>query len=91
MENISYVAVQGIEITDFGEERIIFNPNKDSVHLLNRTSAEILEMLSEPKTIVNIIEMFHEKYGDITGLDEDVMEMLHAFTESGVVETIAAS
>ncbi len=88
MENVKFIAVKEIEITDFGEEQIVFNPNKDTVHLLNRTSSEILALLNEPKSLDNIIGLFRAKYGDIKELDEDIAEILNTFTEFGVVERL---
>lgn len=80
-----YQVKEGIEVTTFGEEQIVFNPAKNAIHVLNQTSVEILSFLKEPMSAEEIGLLLQEKYGMVEGLNEDVINMVNEFVENDIV------
>lgn len=83
-----YKVKDGIEITQFGDEEIIYNPINESIHVLNQTSVEILGFLGKSLTAEEVCLCLQEKYGVIEGMLDDVREMINDFVANEIVEVI---
>lgn len=82
---ILYKVNSEVEVRDFEEQKLIFNPVRDTVHVLNQTSADILEMLLQPNSIEKIVDEMILKYGQIAEIKDDVCEIVRDYVESGIV------
>ena len=81
-----------IELTEFGDEVIIYNGETGNAHVLNETAAMIIRFISDFQSIDNIVNFLSSKYSfENCGilkeqLRSDTCEILSEFISNGLVE-----
>lgn len=83
---------KGIELSEFGDEIIIFNAETENAHVLNETAAAILRFISDCQSFDSIVDMLLTKY-DFEGsraskeqIQSDTLEILNDFINNNLVE-----
>lgn len=83
----------GVLLEVVGEDVLALEPASVTVHQLNRTAAEILELCSGNLTLEQIVSHLSERYGvpDASVVHRDVVTAVGRLAEVGLVETGAAT
>jgi len=81
-------ARENVTLQDIGDEVIIYDSEKENVHILNNTAYAIWNLCDGEHTIEDIHEHLERKFPDIaaeTDLIEDIKTTLNEFLEKKLI------
>jgi len=76
-----------LESVVLDDELMIFDPVRDETHILNETASEIWRLLTEKKSVSEILDHFFDQYGtgEKEGLRETLKSTLGQFCQKGLL------
>jgi len=76
-----------LESVVLDDELMIFDPVRDETHILNETAAEIWRLLTEKKSVSEILDHFFAQYGtgEKEGLRESLQSTLNQFIQMSLL------
>lgn len=78
---------ESVMSSESGEETLLVNQGTGSVHVINRTAAELWALCAGGETVATLIERFAAHYQvDPSVVREDVFELLTTFRSLGVID-----
>jgi tetratricopeptide (TPR) repeat protein len=76
-----------LESVVLDDELMLFDPVRDETHILNETAAEVWRLLTEKKSVPEILEHLFAQYGtsEKEGLRETLQSILNQFNQKGLL------
>ena len=76
-----------LESVVLDDELMIFDPVREETHILNETAAEIWRLLTEKKSVSEMLDHFFDRYGtgEKEGLRETLKSTLNQFYQKGLL------
>ncbi|MFC1488439.1 PqqD family protein [Thermodesulfobacteriota bacterium] len=75
-----------LEVDEFSDGYIVFDPENDKVHSLNPTAVFILELCNGNHSIEDIVSVTRDMFKLTESPEEDVQSVLQSFEEQGLLE-----
>ena len=88
----TYKLREDLELSEFGDEMIIYNKETGNAHILNGTATEIIKLISDHHNLDDIVNVLFSKYNikDLTltkeQIQSDVSEILEEFFSNGLMQ-----
>jgi hypothetical protein len=81
-------ARSGLIVKNIGDEKVLFNPDDSTIHILNRTAFPIWEMSDGSNSVDTIIKRLAAMFKDSEkfDIDKDVYHVISEFKEKGIIE-----